>query len=77
MAAPGAPLCPVRPPATRAWGPRGGRKKDRKNFKKRLDTHGVVLYDSGALLGAQSAMMREIAAQAGNFRGVCPFESGG
>mgnify|MGYP005827095999 CR=1 FL=1 len=24
------------------------------------------------LSGAQSAMMREIAAQAGNFRGVCP-----
>ena len=25
------------------------------------------------LSGAQSAMMREIAAQAGNFRGVCPL----
>ncbi len=29
------------------------------------------------LFGAQSAMMREIAAHAGNFRGVCPLKSGG
>ena len=32
-----------------------------------------MLYDNEASGKAQSAMMREIAVKAGNFRGVCPF----
>ena len=43
-----------------------------KILKNPLTHTGVLLYDNGASERALSAMMREIAAKAGNFRGVCP-----
>ena len=50
-------------------------KVDEKSFEKVLDKWGSTWYHNRACVGrfcACTAMMREIAAQAGNFRGVCP-----
>ena len=69
-------LCPARPLHHKGLCPKRTAakvKKSAKIFLKKFLTHtGVLLYHSQAPVKAQSAMMREIAANAGNFRGVCP-----